>query len=79
MSSTTVEPADPALGAQQVILAGQIPQERADLPAIYACFVYQFNADLLSAVYVFRDAKDQAVHDCTAIAAAAASNLRQSG
>jgi hypothetical protein len=79
MSGTTLQPPDPSLLDQQVLISGQVPQTRADLPPVYACFAYQFLGDMLSAVYVFRDAQDQAVHDCRTIAAAAASLLKQHG
>lgn len=79
MSGTTVQPPDPTLVDQQVVISGQVPQTRADLPPVFACFAYQFQGDLFSGVYVFRDAQDQAVHDCEAIAAAAASILKQHG
>jgi hypothetical protein len=77
MDGTTAEPADPSLVADQVVISGRVPQQRADLPSVFACFTYQFQGDLLSAVYVFRDARDQAVHDCESLAAAAAGILKQ--
>jgi hypothetical protein len=75
LSQVQAEPVDPSLLPQQVALSGQQQQTRIGGVPIYACFIWQFRNDLLSAIYAFRGERAQACQVARGLAGIAKSNL----
>lgn len=75
LSQVQVAPADGQLLPQQVIISGQAPQTRINGIPIWSCFIWQFRGDMLTAVYVNRMNRDQAVHVAEALAVVAKDDL----